>query len=273
MKRSLELGANLWNGGEFYGPPTANSLHLLNAYFKAHPEDVEKVVINIKGALDFAKMSPDGTDAGIRKSVDNCIQILGGTKKIDVFEMARVDPNVPIEESVGYLAKLIEEGKISAIALSEVRADTIRRAAKVHKIAGGVEIEFSLFATEPLTNGIFEACAENDIPVIAYSPLGRGLLVRAPTCCLALHLLTFIASRLVNLIPLTQDTATTHAPRATLLTTTCKGPTRSLPLQKRKDVHPDSSLSLGSNPLTVAQECRPSFPSLALPRRAGWRRI
>lgn len=178
MKRSLELGANFWNGGEFYGPPENNSLQLLKAYFTKYPEDVDKVVINIKGAMDFTKPAPDGTEAGLRKSVDNCIQLLGGAKKLDVFEMARVDPNVPIEESMAHLGKLIEEGKISAIALSEVRAETIRRAAKVQKIAGGVEIEFSLFHPDPLTNGIFDACAENDIPVVAYSPLGRGFLVR-----------------------------------------------------------------------------------------------
>jgi pyridoxine 4-dehydrogenase len=177
MKRALELGANYWNGGEFYGPPQYNSLHLLKAYFEKYPEDVDKVVINIKGGMNVAKMEPDGTAEGIRKSVENCVSILGGVKKIDIFEAARVDPNVPIEETMATFQKLIAEGKIGGVALSEVRAETIRRAAKVQEIAGGVEIEFSLFTPEPLTNGVFEACAELNIPIIAYSPLGRGFLV------------------------------------------------------------------------------------------------
>jgi pyridoxine 4-dehydrogenase len=177
MKRALELGSNYWNGGEFYGPPEYNSLHLLKAYFEKYPEDADKVVINIKGGMALPQMRPDGTEAGVRRSVDACNAILGGVKKIDIFESARVDPTTPIEETMGHYKKLIDEGKISAVALSEVRAETIRKAAKVQHIGGGVEIEFSLFAPEPLTNGIFEACAEHGIPVIAYSPLGRGFLV------------------------------------------------------------------------------------------------
>lgn len=73
------------------------------------------------------------------------------------------------------LAKYVEAGKLGGISLSEVKADTIRRAAKVHPIAA-VEVEFSLWATEILENGVATACADLDIPVIAYSPLGRGFL-------------------------------------------------------------------------------------------------
>jgi pyridoxine 4-dehydrogenase len=182
MKRALELGANYWNGGEHYGPPEYNSLHLLKAYFQRYPEDADKVVLNIKGGMDMSKMEPDGTEESIRRSVEKCVSILGGVKKIDIFEAARVDPNVPIEETMRAFQKLIAEGKIGGVALSEVRAETIRRAAKVQEIAGGVEIEFSLFASEPLTNGIFEVCAELNIPIVAYSPLGRGFLVNPDHC-------------------------------------------------------------------------------------------
>lgn len=73
------------------------------------------------------------------------------------------------------LAKYVEAGKLGGISLSEVKADTIRRAAKVHPIAA-VEVEFSLWATDILENGVATACADLDIPVIAYSPLGRGFL-------------------------------------------------------------------------------------------------
>ena len=83
-----------------------------------------------------------------------------------MFESARRDPDVPLEQTLGALAELVKEGKIGGVALSEVNADTIREAAKITKIAA-VEIELSLWQTEPLTNGIAKACAELDIPIIA----------------------------------------------------------------------------------------------------------
>ncbi|KAI9722292.1 MAG: hypothetical protein M1812_001764 [Candelaria pacifica] len=174
MKAALDKGANLWNGGELYGPPDKNSLHLLNQYFTKYPEDAEKVVINIKGGIG-ANMMPDGTEEGVQKSVDNCLNILDGKKHLDIFECARVDPKTPIETTIAALAKYVKAGKISGISLSEVRAETIRRAHKVHPICS-VEVEFSLWSTDILTNGIAETCAELGIPIIAYSPLGRGFL-------------------------------------------------------------------------------------------------
>ena len=89
--------------------------------------------------------------------------------------MGRLDKNTPVEETIGHLAKYVEAGKIGGMSLPEVSAETIRRASKVHKISG-VEAEFSLFTTDILTNGVAEACAELDIPIFAYSPLGRGML-------------------------------------------------------------------------------------------------
>ena len=174
MKAALKTGANFWNGGEFYGTPEHNSLHLLNRYFTEYPEDAEKVVISIKGGIG-PNMMPDGTEEGVRRSVDNCIKLLGGKKTLDIFECARVDPKTPIETTIGALAACVKEGKIKGISLSEVRAETIRRAHKVHPICG-VEVEFSLWATDILSNGIASTCAELGIPVIAYSPLGRGFL-------------------------------------------------------------------------------------------------
>ncbi|KAF2995721.1 Pyridoxine 4-dehydrogenase [Curvularia kusanoi] len=175
MKKALECGANLWNGGIHYGTPDANSLHLLRYYFQKYPEDAEKVVISIKGALSRTR-EPTGSPEAIRASVEEAYDILKGVKSIDVFEMARVDPNVPVETSVKALADLVAEGKIGGIGLSEVSASTIRRANAVHKIAA-VEIEMSLFTPDTLRNGILDTCREQvDIPVIAYSPVGRGFL-------------------------------------------------------------------------------------------------
>lgn len=83
---------------------------------------------------------------------------------------------MPIEETIGFIAEFVKEGKVGGISLSEVTAEQIRRAAAVHKISA-VEVEFSLFCTDILDNGVAKACAELDIPIVAYSPLGRGFLV------------------------------------------------------------------------------------------------
>ncbi|KAJ5740726.1 pyridoxal reductase (AKR8) [Penicillium malachiteum] len=175
LNKTLELGANFWNGGELYGSPENNSLHLLNKYFTKYPENADKVVLSIKGGLKPGTFIPDGSEENIRRSVDECIKVLDGKKKVDIFECARQDPNFTIEHTVEVLAQLIKEGKIGGIGLSEVNAETIRRAAKVHPIAA-VEVEVSLWSTDIFENGVAQACAELNIPVVAYSPLGRGFL-------------------------------------------------------------------------------------------------
>ena len=169
MKTAVINGAIFWNGGTFYGPANANSLQLLNAYFTKYPEDANKVVISIKGPIK-------GDERSVRQTVDECLKVLDGRKKLDMFQCARVDPKTPIEETIGLLAQYIKEGKLSGIGLSEPKAEIIRRAAAVHKIAA-VEVEFSLFALEMTQNGVAATCAELGIPIIAYSPLGRGFLV------------------------------------------------------------------------------------------------
>lgn len=115
-------------------------------------------MLGIKGAYDM-KTGPDGTPEGIRASVEQAVKVLGGIKAIDIFECARGDPNVPIETSVKALAELVKEGKIGGIGLSEVSANTVRKAHAVHPIAA-VEIELSLFTPDPLHNGIADTCHE-----------------------------------------------------------------------------------------------------------------
>jgi pyridoxine 4-dehydrogenase len=136
-------------------------LQLLKYYFEQYPEDRNKVVLSIKGAFDVSTYTPNGTPEGIRSSVEEALFILDGTKEIDIFECARVDPTVPIETSVQALAELVKEGKIGGIGLSEVGAATIRRAHAVHPIAA-VEIELSLFTTDPLHNGVLDTCRERE---------------------------------------------------------------------------------------------------------------
>ncbi|KAF6223376.1 hypothetical protein HO133_000218 [Letharia lupina] len=175
MRAALSANCNLWDAGEFYGPsPDVNSLTLLNKYYAKYPEDADKVVLNVKGALQ-PNFVPNGSPEFVRQSVERCVEMLGGKGKIDMFECARRDPNVPLEATLATLGELVKEGKIGGVALSEVNANTIRAAAKITKIVA-VEVEISLFSTEPLSNGIAQTCAELNIPIIAYSPIGRGML-------------------------------------------------------------------------------------------------
>lgn len=164
MRASLKSGCNYWNGGVFCGPPDNNSLALLNRYFAKYPEDAEKVVLNIKGAMEG--MTPNSSPAFLRSEIETCLKTLGSKGKIDQYECARRDPNTPLKESLGALAEMVKEGKIGGVALSEVNANTIKEAAAITKIVA-VEVELSLWQTEPLTNGIAKVCAEEGIAIIA----------------------------------------------------------------------------------------------------------
>ncbi|KAF2816387.1 Aldo/keto reductase [Mytilinidion resinicola] len=173
LRTAAELGCLAWNAGEFYGPPTHNSLVLLNRFFAKYPEYANRVLLNVKGAME--NYTPNGSPEFVRKSVDNCLAQLGGKGKIDMYECGRRDTRVPMETTLNTLKELVEEGKIGSVALTEVNATTIREAAKIVNISA-VEIELSLWNTDPLRNGVLSTCAELGIPVFAYCPLGRGFL-------------------------------------------------------------------------------------------------
>lgn len=127
------------NSGEFYGypEPTLN-LQLLNRFFIKYPEYIDKTYLSVKGGLD--NMKPVATEENLRKSVTNINSILG-VKKMDLFEMARVDKNVSIEDTMKILLKLRDEGHFKDIGLSEASAETIKRAASVGPVAA-VEVEY-----------------------------------------------------------------------------------------------------------------------------------
>lgn len=177
MDTAIAQGVNFFNGGEFYGPPERNSLHLLRTYFTKHPEQADNIVISIKGGGVPPGPAPDGSPQNVKRSIDECLRILDGKKFLDLFEVSRVDPKTPIETTTQAIGEYVKAGKIGGISLSECSADSIRRAAKVHEIAC-VEVEFSLWSTEILHNGVAQTCAELGIPIVAYSPLGRGFLVK-----------------------------------------------------------------------------------------------
>lgn len=129
MNAALEDGANFWNGGQFYGTPENNSLHLLREYFTKYPEKAELVVLSIKGGLDVTNKLPNGSPEFVRSSVEGCLEILPPSlKKIDIFQCARVDPKTSIETTMDALRGLRDEGKFGNVGLSEVRGETIKRA-------------------------------------------------------------------------------------------------------------------------------------------------
>ncbi|KAF6845280.1 pyridoxal reductase [Colletotrichum musicola] len=176
MRAAIKNGNIFWNAGEFYGTPEYNSMTLLERYFAKYPEDAEKVVLSVKGGVNLKNLHPDGSPEGVRRSLDNIISQLKGRKKIDVFECARRDPKTPLDVTFGIIQKeYIDTGKVGGICLSEVSAATIHEAVKHAKIVG-VEVELSLFSTDVLSNDIAAACAEHNVPLIAYSPIGRGML-------------------------------------------------------------------------------------------------
>jgi len=120
-------------------------------------------------------MAVDGSRESLRRSVDTILKVLRGTKRLDLFQPARRDPNYEIEHYAEVLNEMVKEGKFDYIGLSEVRADTIRRAHKVTSVAA-VEIEVSLQSYEPQAKDVIATCKELGITTIGYSPLGRGLL-------------------------------------------------------------------------------------------------
>ena len=204
MRTAVSRGAVCWNGGTFYGSPSYNSLHLIHAYFAEYPEDAAKVVISIKGPIK-------GDETSVRRTVDECLSILDGKKRLNIFQCARVDPKTPIEDTMSVLARYIEEDKLDGISLSEPTATDLKKAAAVHRIAC-IEVEFSLYALEMTHNGIAETCAELGIPIIAYSPLGRGFLVSST--CGWLSTLPFARRRAYRLTKVARNLKTGNIQRA-----------------------------------------------------------
>lgn len=175
MKAAVENGLTMWNGGEFYGTPEYNSMTIIKEYFTKYPEDADKVFLAMKGGVNLEAIRPDGSPENIRRSLDNILAQLDGKKRVDAFCCARRDPSTPLDVTFGVIQReYIDTGKIGAIMLSECGVDTIKEAVKVAKIVAA-ELELSLFTPDILKNGIAAACKEHDIPIIAYSPIGKGV--------------------------------------------------------------------------------------------------
>jgi len=177
IQRALELGINFLDTAQLYGPLTNEEL--IGRAIAGHRDEY---VIATKFARRMDNATPgdisttgplDGSAEHVRSSIEGSLRRLG-TDRIDLYYQHRVDPNVPIEETVGAMAELVRQGKVLHIGLSEAAADTIRRAHAVHPITV-VQTEYSLWTRDPEAE-IIPTCRELGIGFVPYSPLGRGFL-------------------------------------------------------------------------------------------------
>jgi aryl-alcohol dehydrogenase-like predicted oxidoreductase len=173
IHRAIELGINFLDTADIYGPYTNEEL-----VGKAIKGKREKLVIATKFGIVRDPNNPqfrsiNGRPDYVRKSCEESLKRLG-TNYIDLYYQHRVDPNTPIEETVGAMAELVKEGKVRHIGLSEAGAQTLRRAAKVHSITA-LQSEYSLWTRDP-EEEVLPTCRKLGIGFVAYSPLGRGFL-------------------------------------------------------------------------------------------------
>lgn len=173
LEKALELGLNFFDTADMYGPFTNEEL--LGKFLKGKRE---KIVIATKFGIerdpnDWTKRGINGKPEYVRKAVEGSLQRLG-IDEIDLYYLHRVDPNTPIEETVGEMSKLVKEGKVKYLGLSEASAETLRKANAVHPISA-LQSEYSIW-TRDIEGEILQTCEELNVTLVAYSPLGRGFL-------------------------------------------------------------------------------------------------
>jgi aryl-alcohol dehydrogenase-like predicted oxidoreductase len=173
IHRALDLGATLIDTADVYGPFTNEELvGRALAARRADATLATKCGLVVKDAR-VPDIRTDGTPEHIRQACDASLRRLG-VDAIDLYYLHRVDPAVPLEESVGAMAELVAAGKVRAIGLSEVSVEQLERARAVHEIAA-VQMELSLWTRDPLRD-VVPWCAAHGVSVVAFSPLGRGFL-------------------------------------------------------------------------------------------------
>jgi aryl-alcohol dehydrogenase-like predicted oxidoreductase len=173
IHRALELGIDFLDTSDVYGPHTNEEL--VGRAIKGKRDQF--VVATKFGILrdpnNPAMRGVNGKPEYVKRSCEGSLKRLG-IDYIDLYYQHRVDPNTPIEDTVGALAELVKEGKIRHIGLSEAGVNTLRRAVKVHPIAA-LQTEYSLWSREP-EQELLATCRELGVGFVAYSPLGRGFL-------------------------------------------------------------------------------------------------
>lgn len=172
IHQAIELGINFLDTADMYGPHTNEQL-----VGRAISDRREKVVLATKFGIvrtsDPSARGINGTPEYVRSACEGSLQRLG-VETIDLYYQHRVDPNTPIEDTVGAMAQLVQEGKVRYIGLSEAGPETLRRAHALHPITA-LQTEYSLWSREPEAE-ILAVCRELGIGFVAYSPLGRGFL-------------------------------------------------------------------------------------------------
>jgi aryl-alcohol dehydrogenase-like predicted oxidoreductase len=173
IHRALELGITLLDTADVYGPFINEEL-----VGKAIRGRRDQVVLATKFGIvrdpkDVSVRSVSGKPEYVRQSCEGSLRRLG-VDTIDLYYQHRVDPDTPIEETVGAMAQLVKEGKVRYLGLSEASPKTLRRAVKIHPIAA-LQTEYSLWTRDP-EDEILSTCRELGIGFVAYSPLGRGFL-------------------------------------------------------------------------------------------------
>jgi aryl-alcohol dehydrogenase-like predicted oxidoreductase len=176
LDRALELGINFLDTSDAYGPHTNEEL--IGGWLKGRRN---QVFLATKFGIVRDPDNPqlrglDGSPEYVRKSVEGSLRRLG-TETIDLYYQHRVDPKTPIEETVGAMARLVEEGKVRFLGLSEASPATLERAYSVHPITA-LQTEYSLWSRDPEPE-ILPACRRLGVAFVAYSPLGRGFLTGA----------------------------------------------------------------------------------------------
>ncbi|MDN5793290.1 MAG: aldo/keto reductase [Brevibacterium aurantiacum] len=177
IHRALDLGVTFLDTADMYGPFINEQL--VGRAIAGNHENVQLATKfgNVRGE-DGSRLGIDGSPGYVRKACDASLQRLG-VDHIDLYYQHRVDPSVPIEETVSAMAELVKAGKVGHLGLSEASADTIRRAHAVHPITA-LQTEYSLF-TRDLEDEIRPTILELGIGLVPYSPLGRGILTGAIT--------------------------------------------------------------------------------------------
>ncbi len=176
LHRYVELGGNFLDTAEVYGP--YKNEELLGRFLREVPR--AKIVVATKFGFRIGPGGQRGVDSSpenVRRACDASLKRLG-IDTIDLLYQHRVDPKVPIEETVGAMAELVAAGKVRMLGLSEAAPETIRRASKVYPI-DALQSEYSLWSREVEVNGVLATCRELGITFVPYSPLGRGFLTGA----------------------------------------------------------------------------------------------
>ncbi|HEY2717468.1 MAG TPA: aldo/keto reductase [Solirubrobacterales bacterium] len=176
IHRALELGVTFLDTAEAYGP--YDNEELVGRAIAGHRDEYE-IATKFGFAIDPENptgRSVDGSPENVRRAIDGCLRRLG-TDHVDLFYQHRVDPGVPIEETVGAMGELVEAGKVRYLGLSEASAETVRRAHRTHPLTA-VQSEYSLWTREP-ADAVLPTLRELGIGFVPYSPLGRGFLAGA----------------------------------------------------------------------------------------------